>query len=504
VLNNSSSWQVEGLERALSTEHTRSVSVNVRGTVIAVVSALALLLLAQFSALWLDDNRWHVPDLADWALRALLTLTVLAFTAACVLAGVAVWPNRGMARHQRDRIGSLDDGDEQRHAEALRAMVDGQHATNKRKSRWLLLASVAFALAIAGTVLQSAIFALAAEPVDPTRTDTPDDSEIDETGLPSPEEQLRLALQYAPRVWLHTSERFGPLDPGEFVLASQLEWHLRRRDEKVESRGNVVAARLGRRCGEVSGGCYEFGGYRTRDLTRPFAGRGRPRNLSLRRGFALDVEPSAVRGQAGRDPDATVFFEFRRVGPALRVTYWFFYGYSRPHFLDDVPGADQLTDRLSHEGDWENVDVALTSDGSAPVAVFFYGHGKPTRVAWTEVCKVGSNPDDCSLGAEPGHPVVYSALDSHASYAKAGRKPVCLKLAGKQVCAVDVRERGFRWDAWTGPNGVRPVRSEAWYGFGGAWGSAGSISDRTGPLGPSRWKLPADTDPGDLGPGTGG
>lgn len=35
---------------------------------------------------------------------------------------------------------------------------------------------------------------------------------------------------------------------------------------------------------------------------------------------------------------------------------------------------------------------------------------------------------------------------------------------------------------------------------GGAWGVAGPVGDRTGPLGPSWWKLPADPDPGDLAP----
>ena len=72
-----------------------------------------------------------------------------------------------------------------------------------------------------------------------------------------------------------------------------------------------------------------------------------------------------------------VYYEFRKAGDELLVTYWFSYGHSAPHTGGAVGAA--LGDKLSHEGDWENVDVALALDGSAPRAVYFYGHGAPTR-----------------------------------------------------------------------------------------------------------------------------
>jgi hypothetical protein len=90
--------------------------------------------------------------------------------------------------------------------------------------------------------------------------------------------------------------------------------------------------------------------------------------------------------------------------------------------------------------------------------------------------------------------IVYSALSSHASYEKAGKRQV----VGEKGTATDVTQAGRRWATWDQLGGLRRVRDEPWYGFGGAWGRAKDPDGTTGPLGPSQWKLPADPDPGDL------
>jgi hypothetical protein len=475
--------RTDRLERVFGSELTSSMSLNLRGTALAAASSIGVLMLAQFSAIWLDDNRWRIPDLWDYVLLVTLTVTVVAFGLAALIAGVAVWPKRRWAGEQQARLAKLASGDEAGEAALLLEMVERQRRVNERRGRLLRIAAIAFAIALLGTVIQAMVFALMAEPADPVRTDRPSQAGGDESGLPSPDDQLRLAQRYAPRVWLHPAEQFGPLDPAVFVGASLLGWRLRRSVARVESRGRVSSSRLGARCKDAAGGCYEHEGYFSNELTRPFAvKRARPANLNLRRGFFLDVADPERRGQARRNPNVPVFFELRRTPDELLVTYWFFYGYSRPHVVPGLRGGDVLRDRLSHEGDWENVDVALAPDASRPVAVYLYGHGTPARVRWAQVQPGPS-----------GHPLVYSARDSHASYAKEGPVEVCNPLG----CALDVSAQGFRWDTWTA---LRPVRSEPWYGFGGAWGVAGSIGDRTGPLGPSRWKLPADPDPGDLAP----
>ena len=475
--------RLDRLERAFTSELTSSMSLNIRGTALAAASGVGVLMIAQFSAIWLDDNSWVLPDLWDAILLTVLTVTVVAFGLAALVAGVAVWPKRRWAGQQQLRLEKLAAGDEQGEAVLLLEMVERQRRVNERRGRLLRVGAIVFAVALLGTIAQATIFALKAEPADPARADRPTDAGGDETGLPSPEEQLALAVRHAPRVWLHPAERFGPLDPSVFVGASLLGWRLRRGAARVERRGRVAAIRLGVRCGQAPGGCYQHDGYLSRELTRPFTKkRARPESLNLHRGFFLDVEDGERRGQAGRNPESPVFFEFRRTPDELLVTYWFYYGYSRPHVVPGLRGGDLIRDRLSHEGDWENVDVALSPDASTPVALYLYGHGTPSRVRWGQVQPGPS-----------GHPLVYSARDSHASYARPGPVEVCNPLG----CALDVSAQGFSWDTWTA---LRPVKAEPWYGFGGAWGAAGPVGDRTGPLGPSRWKLPADPDPGDLAP----
>ncbi|HET9324035.1 MAG TPA: hypothetical protein VFO03_09165, partial [Gaiellaceae bacterium] len=334
--------RTDRLERAFGSELTSSMSLNIRGTALAAGSAVGVLLLAQFSSVWLDDNKWVVSDLWDNALLLVLTVTVVAFGLAALIAGVAVWPKRRWAGEQQRRLEKLAAGDEEGEAALLLEMVERQRRVNERRGRLLRIGAIAFALALLGTIAQAMIFALEAEPAEPVRTDGPSQAGGDGTGL-SAEQELELARRYAPRVWLHPREQYGPLDPAAFVGASLLGWRLRRGFARVEPRGRVSPDRLGSHCDGTPGGCYTHEGYLARELTRPFMRRrARPKGLNLRRGFFLDVADSARPGQAGRNPDSPVFFELRRTPKELLITYWFFYGYSRPHVAPDLPGGDVL------------------------------------------------------------------------------------------------------------------------------------------------------------------
>ncbi|MEA2419226.1 MAG: hypothetical protein QOE60_1432 [Thermoleophilaceae bacterium] len=478
------SKRIDSLERAFSTELTGSMSLNVRGAFLAGASAVSLLLVAQFSATWLDDGHWEFrPDVFDIVMQALLVGTAVAFALSVLVSVWAVWPRRGFASALRQRIQKMNAGDAAGEATLLLEMLDNLRVANERKGRVIRLASVPFVVAVLGTVGQSLVFAFRAELVDPARTDKPATVDLSEaSGLPSRANQLLLASTYAPRVWLHHAEEFGPLDPSAFIRGSELQWRHRRSNERVAARGSVAAERLGRACETASGGCYEFGGIFARELTRPFSKGPRPAKLKPRRGYALNLDNGLHRGQAGRDPDVPVYYEFRRTRKELLLTYWFAYGHSSPHTGGAASAV--LGDELSHEGDWENVDVALTLDASAPLGAYFYGHGAPTRRPWDQ------------LELDGDHPVVYSALDSHASYAEGGTTKVCGDLGS----ADDIRDQGFQWDTWRGKDSLRPARAEPWYGYGGAWGAADKAEGRTGPLGPSEWKLPAQLEADELAP----
>ena len=479
---------VDRLERAFASEMTGSMSLNIRATGLVAISVVGILLIVEFSSTWLDDNRWKFPSgLADFFMQAALTGAIGAFVVTLGFAAYAAWPKRRWAGMQSERLRCLSQGNVEQSARLLLQMVEKQRATNERKSVALQFSAVPTTVAIFLVIVQAALFTIDAEPVDPAREGLPEEvQELPTEGLPSKEEQARLAGVYAPRVWLHRSDRWGPLDPREFIKGSRLVWKLRRNSQVVAKGGKVSHARLGSRCGNS---CYQVDGFLARELTRPFESTGRPRGLKPGRGFALEPNDAAQHGQHGREPDVPMLYEVRRVGAELRINYWLFYGYSRPH----NPAVAAIGDTASHDGDWENVEVGVDPGDATPLAVYFYGHGAPKRVPWKDVCKVGAGVDDCA-SEEPGHPVVYSALDSHASYEKAGRVVVHGDLGN----ATDITAAGWRWEAWDKPNGLRRAQDGGWWGFGGAWGRARDIPGTTGPLGPSRWKLPSSPDPGDL------
>jgi hypothetical protein len=127
-------------------------------------------------------------------------------------------------------------------------------------------------------------------------------------------------------------------------------------------------------------------------------------------------------------------------------------------------------DNVLHEGDWERITVYLDQsnpEGVPPSAVAYYRHSTNTFRKWADVKKDART-----------HPVVYSAIGSHAS------------LPSADFGFIDVGDpNGPRWRTWTRENGVVPITEQPWYGFGGAWGRLGRVRDSTGPLGPgAHWK----------------
>lgn len=317
--------------------------------------------------------------------------------------------------------------------------------------------------------------------------------------MPRPEVDP-LARRYAPVVWIHANEKFGPAPVGEFLARAELTWRTEgrlSRDPDLARRGEVDADRLGSGCVEGET-CYSHDSFLATDFTRPHQGsRFRPAGLDQDEGFYLDPDRGARRGEAGQTPVAPVFYE-RLDGRLTRILYWFFFPFSRPNAS---VGSVNFAALFSHEGDWENIEVILDADGD-PDAVRYFGHGEPERFGWLEICKYVEGGEDCDSAA-PGRPVVYSALFSHASYASAaeekGRETrVCAKNALRRPCAHDLRNRGYLWDPLATQGGLRDAVEQAWYGFGGAWGAAGVNADTTGPLGPSRYKQPAEAEPGEL------
>jgi hypothetical protein len=487
--------RIDRVQRAFDAELTRSSSLNMRGTALAVGSALAILLLAQFSSVWLDDNTWSFSDAADKAERILLYLSLVFLVICLVFAGVVITPRRRVGGDLKSLMRALNEGRAQDEAATLLQATEVQRASNEKRGRHLRVVTVPLAIAIAAGVGQAVIFAHWANPVDHSTCVNHNGNAETPTGdgLPPPDDQRTLAERYAPRVYFYPREPWGPVTPSRFIQGSKLVWNSPRTDEVVEPEHEIDENRLGADCEKASGGCYEHNGCDADQVTRPSEQDNRASGLIPTRGFAID--PNEVVKQApvrADNPDVPVFYEFRLGNQSrLRLTYWFFETNSLPRLVVG-PAKSRVA---AHEGDWESIDVVLDKDSHDPQRVLFYAHGKnPMPREWPQVCVVDESAlprdprlENCNHGSESGHPVVYSAYLDHASYPEPRRGWDC------GFDCSDWTERGPVWDTWT--TGVLGVVDRPWWGFGGAWGAGGGTKGEIGPLGPSPWKQSSDPDP---------
>lgn len=312
-------------------------------------------------------------------------------------------------------------------------------------------------------LLGPALLALAAG-CGPAELDVGDDAEEQEGQIGAA--ATTTVSRLAPAVYLHSSEAYRPMSAATFLSRSRLRWSHDAAcpDHQLAGTGEIRAASLG----SGAYGHQTAGNILCGDSGRRYASneKVRPRDgVTGTEGMFLDMDNGA-RGGSGTS--APVYYEYVR---GSFVTYWFLYGNSQP------PGPSLITERLSHEGDWERVSVRLDGNDQ-PTDVAFYAHNGYCTLPWSRVAKQG------------GHPVVYSGKGSHASYATAGSHPV--SFAGLSFS--DETNRGAAWSTW---QSLFNARAQGWYGFGGAWGEVGELKDTTGPLGPSVHKGSA---PGDWSP----
>ncbi|MGA8112183.1 MAG: hypothetical protein WCA46_00820 [Actinocatenispora sp.] len=257
----------------------------------------------------------------------------------------------------------------------------------------------------------------------------------------------------APLVYLHPDDDDLPMAAATFVANSRLRWSHDGGcpDHQLADTGQADAAQLG------SGGyshqeenavCQHSGAaWTSNQLTRP---RQDGDGTSGGEGFFLDLDNTARPGQGTTAP---VYYDYAAHG---YVTYWFFYGFD-----------DALTSATDHEGDWERVSIRLDA-ADQPVTVAFFEHSSYCVLPWASVARTAD-----------GRPVAYSASGTHASYPTAGTHGLDETAAGPQ---------------WQTSANLLPVRSQPWYGFGGAWGEVGETVLTTGPLGPSPFKSPTPSD----------
>jgi hypothetical protein len=180
-------------------------------------------------------------------------------------------------------------------------------------------------------------------------------------------------------------------------------------------------------------------------------------------------------------------------GDRIVLQYWYFY-------YDDVysyPFAPPGSFWQAHEGDWEVVNVVLSSD-EQPLSVAYSQHCLGQQRQWADLKPL----DDT-------HPVVYVALGSHANYFEPGVHPFNPQCVPRQVQLL-LGSLGLPQPAdvasdagpSAGPNvangGVMPIHqiddeNPSWMSFPGTWGEQqflhapqpiGTVPSGTSPQGP--------------------
>jgi hypothetical protein len=271
---------------------------------------------------------------------------------------------------------------------------------------------------------------------------------------------------YAPLVHLHPNEGYMPMNASRFIEFSELKWSHggNCRDHTKVDRGQIDAAKLG------GGGyhdqaevtdlprCKAAGrNYSSQELTRPWDSKNHIPHQP--EGFFLEFSDSQHAGDLGSAP---VYYEYVH---KKSVTFWFFYAFN------DAPGAEVF----NHEGDWEKISIELDPRTNRARRVALFQHDGHCVLDFKDV------------KGYRGHPEVYAAIGTHATYPGPGNWPL---PAGQVDRTAD---GGQRWETYRREADVH----QPWYNFGGAWGQVGGTvtppggtslqafqSERTGPLGP--------------------
>jgi len=153
------------------------------------------------------------------------------------------------------------------------------------------------------------------------------------------------------------------------------------------------------------------------------------------------------------------------------VQYIFFYAYNGDMLASAAESA--------HEADVEHVTVRVAKDGQILPRIYYAAHDGEGR--WYE-----RGVDGYSVNPE-GRPIVYSAVNSHASYPWARRTE--REIRGVPLPSDETRDGGIEWDCRRNLVNVgekrHPIPGMQWLQYSGRWGETGKMPFTSGPFGPA-------------------
>lgn len=156
------------------------------------------------------------------------------------------------------------------------------------------------------------------------------------------------------------------------------------------------------------------------------------------------------------------------------IQYIFFYSYNGDMAWGAVESA--------HEADFEHITVRVEGDLQTIYQIYYAAHEGEGR--WYSRETYPGAKDGYSVTAD-GRPIVYSALDSHASYPWTGEWE-----RGRLETPNDfTKDDGPEWDCRTNIVNLGekpyPRADMQWIQYSGHWGEIGEMSWTTGPYGPA-------------------
>jgi len=291
---------------------------------------------------------------------------------------------------------------------------------------------------------------------------------------------LELARKYAPFLWLHKDEIYGPNPISVMLYGAAIRRHTAgvkdpNKDEVIEP-PPVTVDDLVNKTTEDHYLDLWYARYKEAD--------------KYRERFTW------LYGVYGGKEGVKAYARVCRSNTKTVIQYWFFYYYN--DFAD------------KHEGDWEMVQVVLKANGTnlVPTHAAYSEHVGGARRRWKDVEKEKDNNT---------HPVVYVGKGSHASFFAPGRHRVDLGLPGKGPF-LDVSGKGTGislgeykvLELLRSPCGTSPPEQPSppkWLMFPGHWGEYFDGCERVinlpqhvgaacGPKGPSqqgdKWTNPID------------
>ena len=217
--------------------------------------------------------------------------------------------------------------------------------------------------------------------------------------------QQRL-LKFAPIVYLHGDEKHLPMRVEEFVSHKDTRW-MKGTQEVLAAGKSTMAA-----------------------LYAQFQKGGLAQGITVTPGECAKAGSNPALNSRGGVLTTPIYATYVTQGGVDYLKYFFFYGYNGYYPLK-VLGV-KLKDNVGgdHWGDIERITVKLNRARTGIDEIFFAAHGGTD----------GQMIPQKLIQFEGSRPIVYSALNGHGSYPRAG---LWIRVGG---FANDITTRGRRWE----------------------------------------------------------